>query len=108
MTTTETKTLTIGVDGYEYQIGADLASAMSVWAWAKHFGIEGSDEEPEVLLYIDVIRTMMDRYGYHDIQDAETFGDEEARTFRQWIRAYRRRFAAELPLWYQLATGYCS
>ena len=102
MPTTETKTLTIGVDGYEYQVGADLASAMSVWGWAKHLGI---DEDNETLLYIDVVRTLFEQYNYYFIQDAETFGDDEPRTLRQWNRAYRLRFAAELPIWYRLAMG---
>ena len=104
MPATETNTLTVGADGYEYQIrGRQLT--YDVWSLASHFGIEVSEEEPETLLFIDVVRTMMDRFSYHYIQDSETFGDKEPRTFRQWIRAYQHRFADELPVWYQIAIG---
>ena len=99
MPATETKTLTIGVDGYGYQIGG-RALYHDVWTLASHFGIA---EENETLMYIAVIRAMFERYDYHRIQDYETFGDDEPRSLRHWHRAYLRRFENELPLWLQLA-----
>jgi hypothetical protein len=99
MPATETKTLTIGVDGYGYQIGG-RALCHDVWTLAGHFGIT---EENETLMYIAVVRAMFERYDYHRIQDYETFGDDEPRSLRHWHRAYLRRFENELPLWQQLA-----
>jgi hypothetical protein len=99
MPATENKTLTIGVDGYGYQIGG-RALHHDVWTLASHFGIT---EENETLMYIAVVRAMFERYDYHRIQDYETFGDDEPRSLRHWHRAYLRRFENELPLWQQLA-----
>ena len=100
MTATETKTLIIGVKGFENQIGQNLVSAMCPEAWAKRFDI---DEENETLMIVAVVRAMFQRYGFHRIQDYETFGNDEPQTLRHWHRAYLRRFENELPLWLQLA-----
>jgi len=100
MPATEANTLVVGADGYEYMISGRMGTCRhDVWGLASRFGI---DEENEPLLYIAVVRAMFERYDYHWIRDYETFGDDEPRTFRKWIRAYRNRFAADLPVWRQL------
>ena len=99
MPITEDNTLTLGADGYGYQISG-RGGIHDVWTLVELFGI---DEENETLMYIAVIREMFARYDYHRIRDYETFGDDEPRTIRQWHRVYLRRFENELPLWLQLA-----
>jgi hypothetical protein len=71
-----------------------------VWTLTELFGI---DEENETLRDIAVIREMFARYDYHRIRDYETFGTDEPRSLRDWIRAYRLRFENDLPLYQQLA-----
>lgn len=101
MPVTKTKTLIVGMDGYEYTLGDKQSQQRAdVWTMASHFGISADNE---TIMYIDVVREMFSRYSFSHVQDYETFGDDNPRTFRQWIRAYRRRFAAELPLWWQIA-----
>ena len=101
MPVTKTKTLIVGMDGYEYTLGDKQSQQRAdVWTMAKYFGIA---EENETIMYIDVVREMFSRYSFSHVQDYETFGDDEPRTFRKWIRAYRNRFVAELPAWQQLA-----
>ena len=101
MPATVTKTLIVGMDGYEYTLGDKQSQQRAdVWTMAKHFGV---DEENETLMYIGVVREMVSRYSFSHVQDYETFGDDAPRTLRQWHRAYMRRFENELPLWLQLA-----
>jgi len=100
MPATVTKTLIVGMDGYEYTLGDKQSQQRAdVWTMASHFGIAADNE---TLMYIDVVREMFSRYSFSHVQDYETFGDDAPRTFRKWIRAYRNRFAAELPVWRQL------
>jgi hypothetical protein len=99
MPTTEDNTLTLGADGYGYQISG-RGGIHDVWTLAELFGI---DEENETLRDIAVIREMFARYDYHRIRDYETFGTDEPRSLRDWIRAYRLRFENDLPLYQQLA-----
>ena len=101
MPTTEAKTLIVGADGYEYMIGERTYTYRNdVWTLASHFDV---DTDNEILMYVGVVRAMFAQYGYSHIQDAETFGDDEPRTLRQWTRAYCHRFELKLPLWYQVA-----
>ena len=101
MPTNETKTLIVGMDGYEYTLGDKQSqSRADVWTMASHFGIPADNE---TLMYIGVVREMVNRYSFSHVQDYETFGDDAPRSLRQWRRAYMRRFENELPLWLQLA-----
>ena len=86
MPATVTKTLIVGMDGYEYTLGDKQSQQRAdVWTMAKHFGV---DEENETLMYIGVVREMVSRYSFSHVQDYETFGDDTPRTLRQWHRAY--------------------
>ncbi len=67
MPATVTKTLIVGMDGYEYTVGDKQSQQRAdVWTMAKHFGVA---EENETLMYIAVVRAMFERYDYHRIQD---------------------------------------
>jgi hypothetical protein len=96
MPATETKTLVIGVDGYDYMIGQDVATARSIWEWGEHFEIQRPSDYPSDTEYtayeIAVVRALFESSGYSHVQDQTTFRSNVPQPFRIWLRTFRKRW----------------